>query len=161
METKSFTPRFRTALFENVLVLVGMIIGVPLALLARSGSHRGMTITFAITWGLIGGAVAFLFYTVRFFMRAPKEIVVSQDELLLRWRNGSETRVLWSAVRRAVFRARWGYHWKFFLDGSASILLDDGLSATIWERISDLVEAQLNARKVPIERYDAYGKRVA
>ena len=161
METNSFTPTFGSALRENILVLIGLIVGVPVLMLARSAAHPGMTITWAVMSGLIGGTVLFLIYTIRFFLRVPKEVVISEDELLLRWRKGPVTSVPWVNVRRAVFRARWGYRWKFYLDGSAPTLWGDGFSATTWERMSDLIEAQFSARNIPIEKYDAYGKRVA
>lgn len=160
VKTRSFTPRFASALLENVVVCIGMVVLTPMLLLARSASHPAMTARSAIIAGLIGGVVALLFYTGLFFRRAPKEAVLDENELLLRWRNGSETRVPWDKVRRAVFRARWGYRWNFFLDASAPILWGDGFSVTAWEQMSDFVEAQLNARSVPIEKFDAYGKRI-
>lgn len=161
MKTETFTPTFAAALLENVLVFIGMIVGVPVAMLSRGGSHPGMTVAYGVKWGLVGGIIAFLYYTMSFILRVPRTVVVSDDRLLLRWRNGTETPVRWEDVRRAVFRARWGYRWKFFLDGSAPILWGDGLSAATWEQISDLVVAHLSARNVPMEKYDAYGKRIA
>lgn len=161
MKTDTFTPTFASALLENVFVFVGMVIGVPVILLARSWAHPGMTIAYAVTAGLVGGILSLLYYTIRFVLRVPKNVFVSESELLLRWRNGTETRVRWDDVRRAVFRARWGYRWKFFMDDSAPILWGDGLSAVTWEQMSDLVVKQLSARDVPMEKYDVYGKRVA
>ena len=160
MKTDSFTPSFISALLENVIVLIGIVIGAPIVMLSRKATHPGMTMAYALKAGLIGGVIWFLYYTVRFVLRVPGEIIVSEDDLLLRWRNGTETRVRWDDVRRAVFRVRWGYRWKFFLDDARPILWGDGFSAATWERMSDLVEAQLTARSVPMEKYDLYGKRV-
>lgn len=160
METDDFTPTFAAALLENVIVLIGMIIGVPAVMLARSGSHPGMTVSYAVITGLIGGVLLFLYYTVRFVLRVPKKVVVSESALLLQWRNGTEARVGWDEVRRAVFRQRWGYRWKFFLGQSTPILWGDGFSAETWERMSALIVTQLSARGVPLEKYDLSGKRV-
>jgi hypothetical protein len=161
MQTDTFTPTFASALFENVIAFVGMFICVTVIMLARSWAHPGMTIAYAVISGLVGGIVFFLCYTVRFVLRVPKKVSISESELLLQWRNGTETHVRWDDVRRAVFRVRWGYRWKFFLDDSSSILWGDGLSAVAWERMSDLVVAQLSARSVPMEKYDLDAKRVA
>jgi hypothetical protein len=165
MQTDTFTPTLASALLENLVVFIGMVIGVPATLmLTKSWSHPGnpgMTIAYSVTAGLVGGIVFFLYYTVRFVLRVPKEVSISESELLLQWQNGTETHLRWDDVRRAVFRVRWGYRWKFFLDDSASILWGDGLSAVTWERMSDLVVAQLSARSVPMEKYDLDGKRVA
>lgn len=160
METYTFTPTFASALRENVIVFVGMAVLGPLILLGRSWAHRGMTIVYMVTSGLVGGILGFLYYTVRFFLRVPRKVIVSESELLLHWRNGTETRVPWDEIQRAVFRVRWGYRWKFFLGDSAPILFGDGFSAVTWERITDSVVAQLRARNVPIEAYDLSGKRV-
>ncbi|HKQ37757.1 MAG TPA: hypothetical protein VJ063_06735 [Verrucomicrobiae bacterium] len=161
MKTDTFTPRFASALLENVIVLIGITVGTPIAMLSRKASHPGMTVAYAVKAGLIGGVLSLLFYTVRFVLRVPRTIIISESDLLLRWRNGKETRVRWDDVRRAVFRERWGYRWKFFLDDSTPILWGDGFSAATWEQMSDLVVAQLSARSVPMEKYDLYGKRAA
>ena len=161
MQTDTFTPTFTSALLENIVVCAGIVIGAPVIILARSGSHHSTTIASAVTAGVVGGILSLLYYTVRFVFRVPGQVIVSESDLLLRWRNGKETRVRWDDVRRAVFRARWGYRWKFFLDDSAPILWGDGFSAATWEQMSDKVVAQLSARSVPMEQYDAYGKRVA
>jgi hypothetical protein len=160
MKTDTFTPTFASALLENLIVLIGIVIGVPAVMLARSWSHPGMTVAYAVITGLVGGVVLFLYYTVRFVLRVPGKVLVSDTALLLQWRNGTETRVGWDDVRRAVFRQRWGYRWKFFLDESAPILWGDGFSEETWEQMSGLVVAQLNARGVSMEMYDLSGKRV-
>ena len=161
METETFTPGFAAALLENMVVSLGIVIIVPIIMLARSGAHRGMTIAYAVGTGLIAAILLLLYYTIRFLVRVPKQIAISESGLLFGWRNGAETAVRWDDVRRAVFRARWGYRWKFFLDDSSPILWGDGFSAVTWEKMSDLVEAQLGARNVPMEKYDPYGKRVS
>jgi hypothetical protein len=160
MNTNTFTPSFTSALLENIIVFLGIVIGTPVVLLSRSASHRSMTIGHAITAGLIGGVLLLLFYTARFVWRVPKTVVVSESDLLLRWRNGSETRMGWDGVRRAVFRVRWGYRWKFYRDDSAPVLWGDGFSAATWEQMSSLIEAQLTTRGVPMEKYDLSGRRV-
>lgn len=160
MKTDTFTPTFASALLENVIVFIGVVIGVPAVMLARSWSHPGMPLAYAVIAGLVGGVVLLLYYTTRFILRVPRKVLVSESALSLQWRNGAETRVSWDDVRRAVFRQRWGYRWKFFLDESAPILWGDGFSAETWEQMSGLLEAQLNGRGVPIEKYDLSGQRV-
>jgi hypothetical protein len=160
METDSFTPTFASALLENVIVFIGIVIAVPAVMLARSWSHPGMTAAYAVIAGLAGGILLFLYYTARFVLRVPGKVLVSETALLLQWRNGTETSVRWEAIKRSVFRQRWGYRWKFFLGDSAPILWGDGFSDATWERMSGLIETQLNSRGVPIEKYDLSGKRV-
>src|SRR5437016_4535525 len=98
MKTDSFTPTFASALLENVMVFIGILIGVPVVMLARSASHRGMTVGYAVIVGLVGGILLFLFYTIRFVLRVPRNILISESEVLLRWRNGTETSVRWEDV---------------------------------------------------------------
>jgi hypothetical protein len=160
MKTDSFTPSFTSALLENVIVFIGLVIGVPVVMLARGSSHPGMTLTYAVIAGLVGGVVLFTYYTVRFVLRVPRNVLVSESALVLHWRNGSDTQIGWDHVQRAVFRQRWGYRWKFFLGESAPILWGDGFSAETWDRMSALILAQLSARSVAIETYDLSGRRV-
>lgn len=160
MKTDTFIPSLKWVLLENVLVFVGIAVGTPIAMLSRIWSHPGMTIRFAVVWGFVAAILSVLYYTARFLFRVPVKIVVSESEVIFSWRSKTETRVRWDDVRRAVFRKRWGYRWKFFLDDSTRILWGDGFSAATWEKMSDLVVAQLSARKVPMESYDTYGQRV-
>lgn len=160
MKAETFTPSFGNALRENLVVSIGMVAVVPVVMIARGASHPGLTLLYALMTGLIGAVVLFLYYTVRFLLRVPKQVILSETGLVLVWRNGTETRVPWDDVHQAVFRVRWGYRWKLYLANSAPILWGDGFSTATWEEMSDLVVTQLAARNIPMERYDLSGSRV-
>ena len=160
MESEIFRPTFAAALRENLVVCVGILVIVPVLMMARVAAHPGMSIMYAVGCGVVGALFVFLFYTVRFVLCAPKKVSISEKALLLQWRNGTETEVPWSDLTKVVVRNRWDPRSIFYLPQSTAILWEDGFSAGDCIRMWDLIEQRLLGRGVLIEKYDVQSKRI-
>jgi hypothetical protein len=161
MESETFKATFASALREDLLVCIGIAVLVPVTLLARSWAHPGMTLPYALGAGLLGGVIFLLFYIGRFLLRAPKSLSLSPSSLVLTWRNGSETKVLWDEIEKAEMRSRWGARWRLRLPQSTVVVSGDGLSQARWNRISEIIIEQVIDRGIPCSVYDAYNRCVS
>jgi hypothetical protein len=115
MASETFRPTFSCALRENLVVSLVMAAAVPLLLLARRGSHPGMTYSYVVGVGLISAVLSVLFYTGRFLIRFPELISISEDGLVFTWRNGFHTDVRWQDVRKGALLERWGWEMAFLV----------------------------------------------
>jgi hypothetical protein len=150
-ESERFTPTLKQAVSDNALVGLGMLVLVPLILWVRRANlgHRiSWIVAFAVGAG--GAFLAFLFYTCRFLLRAPRSVRFSDTALILELRGGRESEIHWSDVRRATRSSYGGLRWRLSTDDSVFNVRDDGFSAVQWQEISNHISQQLTAREIPI-----------
>jgi hypothetical protein len=147
MEPVSFTPSPSQNLRENAVVCVGIAVVAPLImLLRRSMSQTGLIIT-----GLGGGAVMFLFYTLRFLILAPKRVEISDQGVCVVRRSGEKKEIAWDEITAASLTSSAGLTWKLTKTDGALTFRDDGYSVRQWSEISLAIKGQLDARNVAIK----------
>jgi Sel1 repeat-containing protein len=150
-ESERFTPTLKQDVSDNALVGLGMLVFVPLILSVRR-AYLGHPIswTVALACGAGGAFLGFLFYTCRFLLRAPRSVRFSDTALILELRDGRESEIRWSDVRRATRSSYGGLRWRLWTDDAAFNVRADGFSTVQWQEISNHISQQLTAREIPI-----------
>ncbi|HEX8078008.1 MAG TPA: hypothetical protein VF511_09350, partial [Chthoniobacterales bacterium] len=138
-------------------VTIGMIVLVPLALWSRKASHPAMTLRLIVIIGILSGIASFAFYTVRYFLSAPRSVSVSEAGVTLERRNGLRE-LSWAEITEAKFVNRWGDSWAFQSAGKKVVLGGEGFNQSDWDRLRVLIIERLIANRVPFRVYDRDGK---
>ncbi len=150
-ESGRFTPTLKQDVSDNALVGLGMLVLVPLILWVRR-AYLGHPISWivALACGAGGAFLGFLFYTCRFLLRAPRSVRFSDIALILERRDGRESEIRWSDVRRATRSSYGGLRWRLWTDDAVFNVRADGFSTVQWQEISNHIFKQLTEREVPI-----------
>jgi hypothetical protein len=150
-ESERFTPTLKQDVSDNALVGLGMLVFVPLILSVRR-AYLGHPISWAVALacGAGGAFLGFLFYTCRFLLRAPRSVRFSDTALILELRDGRESEIRWSDVRRATRSSYGGLRWRLWTDDAAFNVRADGFSTVQWQEISNHIFKQLAEREIPI-----------
>jgi hypothetical protein len=157
-ESERFTPTLKQDVSDNALIGLGILVFVPLILWVRRGYRSSWSWTFALAGGAVGAFLAFLFYTCRFLLRAPRSVRFSDTALILELRNGRESEIHWSDVRRARSSSYGEHSWRLWTDDSVFNVRDGGFSAVQWQKISNHILKQLTEREIPISIVSEWGK---
>ena len=161
MKAQSFHPSLASELREDAVVMAMMILAVPVLLYLRSWSHPSFTWRFALITGLVGGVLTFAFYVLRFLIRAPRDLLLSDIGIVLTLRNGTKREIRWDDIREAVLKTRWGARWQLQVGDTTMVVSGDGFSNKVWHEINEIVIDNIVDRGKPVAVYDAQDKCVS
>jgi heme/copper-type cytochrome/quinol oxidase subunit 4 len=165
MESASFSPSLAREILKNSVIGLILLVVVPVVIIFPSAGHgarfrfTSVSVAFLAISGIGIGLGYFLFFTARFLMSAPKRVVMSDNGLSLKFRNGKTTQIAWEEINQASLTSSFGLNWKVSTTSASVLLRDQGFSEGDFGYMSQLISARLAARQIQVST-DKQGQKL-
>jgi hypothetical protein len=165
MESPSFSPSLVREILKNAAVGLILLVVVPIAVIFPSSGHTtrfhftSLSVLFLALSGIGAGLCYFLFFTGRFLVSAPKRVVVDDNGLSVKFRNGKTTQIVWEKINQASLTSSFGLNWTVSTASDSVILRDQGFSGADFTRMSQSISLRLAARQIQVST-DKQGQKL-
>jgi hypothetical protein len=165
MESPAFSPSLVREILKNALIGLILLVMIPIVVIFPSARHStqfhfsSLSVLFLAITGIGAGLWYFLFFTGRFLVSAPKRVLVGDDGLSLKFRNGKTTQIAWKEVNQASLTSSFGLSWTVSTASDSVILRDQGFSGADFAQMSLSISARLASRHIQIST-DKQGQKL-
>ena len=137
MKFAKISPTLRGALTQNIITFTLITVFMTFVLVFVRGEHWQT----ATAWGMGTGAVSFVWYIIRFYRSSPRNIYITEDGILMYYKDKRKEKIRWHEILRATYSDRGGGNWSLLLPSKNIHLWDDGFSSADWDLLYTTLES--------------------